>query len=101
MRIIETKVIAAASGSGLGAAVGTFLTWLLGVTIWGAPASAEAVSKAVSAVPQPVFGLLTILVGVAGAAIGGYVAPHTTRPDLTATETAVEPVPGDAPEAVA
>lgn len=79
---IEAKVVAAAAGSGVGAAVGTFLLWLLGVTVWGQPVAADAAAKAVSAVPGPVAGLLVIVVSVVGAALGGYRAPHTARADL-------------------
>jgi hypothetical protein len=79
---IETKVIAAAAGSGLGAALSTFLLWILGVTAFGASSGADQVAKALAAVPEPVGALLAILVGIGGAGIGGYVAPHTSRPDL-------------------
>lgn len=82
MAAIEAKVLAAAAGSGLGAAVSSFLTWLLGVTIWHASASAGSVAAAVAAVPEPVSGLLVIGVGIASATIAGYAAPHTARPDL-------------------
>ena len=83
MSNIETKVIAAAAGSGLGAALSAFLLWVLGVTAFGAPGNADQVAKALAAVPEPVGALLAILVAIGGAFIGGYVAPHTHRPDLT------------------
>ncbi len=79
---IEAKVIAAAAGSGLGAAVGTFLLWALGATVWGAPADAGHAATAAAAVPEPVGALLVIVVGILGAAVAGYAAPHTPRPDL-------------------
>ncbi len=82
MSTIEAKVIAAAAGSGAGAAVGTFLLWLLGATVWGAPGDAGHVATAVAAVPAPVGALLVIVVGIAGAGLAGYAAPHTPRPDL-------------------
>lgn len=85
---IETKVIAAASGAGLGGAAGTCLLWLLGVFFWNASAAADHATEAVAAVPQPVAALIVILVGSLGAAIGGYEAPHTDRPDLNAAPSA-------------
>ncbi len=84
MTSIETKVIAAAAGSGLGASVGAFATWVLGVTVWHASSNAEAVPKAIGAVPSPVADLLVICIGIVGAGVAGYRAPHTSRPDLTA-----------------
>ncbi len=79
---IETKVIAAAAGSGLGAALSAFLLWIVGVLAFGASSAADQVPKALAAVPEPVGALLAILVAICAAGIGGYVAPHTHRPDL-------------------
>lgn len=81
-KIIETKVIAAAAGAGLGAAVAQFLLWVLGVTFWTVVPTAEHAKDAISAVPEPVSTLLVLVVSILGAAIGGYQAPHTQRPDL-------------------
>lgn len=85
LKTIETKVIAAAAGSGAGAAVGGFVIWLLGVLVWHAPDSAGATEKAVASVPSPVAVLVTLALSVIGAAIAGYQAPHTDR---TATVSA-------------
>jgi hypothetical protein len=82
---IETKVIAAAAGSGGGVVVASFAEWLMGVLIWHASNTAAEAIHAISAVPSPVTALLTFTITVAGAAIGGYAAPHTVR---TATESA-------------
>lgn len=79
MNTIETKVIAAAAGSGVGAATGGFLLWLAGVLIWHQSDAASAAAATVAAVPTPVSGLVLILLGVAGAALSGYAAPHTSR----------------------
>ena len=80
-------MIAATAGSGLGAAVSAFLLWLLGVTAFGASSNADQVAKAVAAVPEPVGALLAILIAIGGAFVGGYAAPHTSRPDLAAKLT--------------
>lgn len=85
MTTIETKVIAAAAGSGLGAAISSFLLWVLGVAVFGASSSADQVTKALAAVPEPVGGLLAILITIGSGFLGGYIAPHTYRPDLTVT----------------
>jgi hypothetical protein len=82
---IETKVIAAAAGAGGGGAVSGFLLWLLGVTVWGVPKDADHATQAVAAVPMPVALLLAVALAVIGAALGGYRAPHTDRPDLAGT----------------
>lgn len=102
MRVIETKVIAAAAGSGAGAAVGSFLLWLLGVVVWHMPDTAAHATDAVAAVPGPVSAVVLAGLAIAGSAVGGYAAPHTSRPDLTdATESdaADAPVPEPAPAA--
>ncbi len=77
---IEVKVIAGAAGGGGGAAFGTFVIWLLGVLVWGAPSSASHAGDAIAAVPVPVSGLIAILVAAAASAMAGYAAPHTSRP---------------------
>lgn len=76
---IEPKVVAALSGAGAGAAIGGFIDWLLGVTIWHASNSAFAASAAVAAVPTPVTLLVAVLLAAAGAGTAGYVAPHAVR----------------------
>lgn len=89
MKPVESKVIAATAGSGLGAALSAFLLWLVGVLAFGASSAADQVPKALAAVPEPVGALLAILVAIGGAFIGGYAAPHTHRPDLTAVLTSI------------
>ena len=96
---IETKVIAAASGAGLGGAFGTFVLWFLGCLAWGAPWSADKATQAVAAVPEPVGALTVILVALVGSAIGGYEAPHTPRPDLHPAKSAADSTSGEAPAA--
>ena len=91
MKTIESKVIAAAAGSGLGAALSAFLLWVVGVAAFGASSAADQVPKALAAVPEPVGALLAILVAILGAFIGGYAAPHTARPDLAPTVAAPTP----------
>jgi hypothetical protein len=79
---IESKVLAATGGAGLGGAFGTFVLWLLGVTFWHSSAAADQATTAVASVPEPVGALIVIVVAGVGALISGYVAPHTSRPDL-------------------
>lgn len=85
MSNIETKVLTAASGAGLGSAVGSFLLWLLGVLVWHQSASAESAAAAIGAVPSPVSLLVLAVLAVLGSFISGYLAPHTKRPDLEPT----------------
>lgn len=67
-----SKVLAATVGGGAGATVAAFLLWLLGVLAWGAPATADAATAAVAAVPAPVAGVVLLGVSAAGAFIAGY-----------------------------
>lgn len=78
---VETKVIAGAGGAGAGAATSTFLVWLLGVTLWGAPNDADHATDAVLAVPAPVSVLLALVITSAFAYVAGYAAKHTPRGD--------------------
>jgi hypothetical protein len=82
VKIVETKVLAGAAGAGIGGALGNFLLWLLGITVWHTSATAAASSSAVAAVPPAVSALLAAVLPVTLAAVGGYLAPHTSRPDL-------------------
>jgi hypothetical protein len=83
VRNLETKVLAACAGSGLGAAFAQFMLWFLAVLVWHAPDTAKAADSAPALVPGPVAWLITVLVSVLGAYLGGYNAPHTFRPDLS------------------
>jgi hypothetical protein len=79
MNPVETKVIAAIAGGGLGGAIGQFLLWLLGVFVWHASDAADKATEATAAVPGPVSVLLVALVAAGGAGLAGYAAPHTPR----------------------
>lgn len=72
-RNTRAKVLAAAAGAGFGAALGTFLTWLLGVTVWGASFTAENADVALAAVPAPVSALLVSIVSAGASFTGGYI----------------------------
>ena len=76
---VETKVIAATAGGGAGGVVGTFVLWVLGAWLWRAGWGADQVDAALAAVPGPVSALVPLILGAAGAFIGGYSAPHTER----------------------
>lgn len=82
MNTIASKVVAAGIGSGLGAAVAAFLTWLLGATAWGSDASAEGVQDAVAAVPAPVSALLLVVITMASTVAAGYARRETVLPTL-------------------
>ena len=79
---VETKVWAALAGGAGGGVLVSFLLWLLGITIWHVSSTAGSASVAMAAVPTPVADLLLIGVPALSAALAGYVAPHTSRPDL-------------------
>lgn len=87
----ETKVVAGAAGSGAGAALGTFTLWLLGVTVWHVPNTADKAGDAIGAVPTPVAALLLLVVSAFGSYLAGYLAPHSFRP--APTPAAVVDVP--------
>lgn len=82
---IETKVYAATAGFIGSSAVASFIIWLLGASLWGAGFGADKVNDAIAAVPSPVAAVVLLLLGVVGTFVGGYVAPHTDRPDLVPT----------------
>jgi hypothetical protein len=88
---LETKVVAATGGSGAGATVATFVLWLLGVTVWGVSNSADHAGDAIAAVPSPVAGLILIVVSALGAALGGWLAPHTPQ-TVTINGQTLQPV---------
>lgn len=81
MRTVETKVIAGAVGSGLGGALTAFTLWLLGTFVWNAGSNAADAARAVEAVPAPITGLVTVVIPAGTAAVAGWLAPHTHRPD--------------------
>jgi hypothetical protein len=81
---METKVIAAASGAGAGVIVGEFVDWTLGVTVWHQSTAASASADAIKAVPAPVAALVGLALSVLGAALAGWKAAHTSRPDTDA-----------------
>lgn len=88
-KAIEAKVIAGAAGSGLGAALGTFVLWLLGVLVWHAPSAATAAEAAIAAVPSPVSALVLTVLAIVGTAVAGFLAPHTSRiPGAHSADTA-------------
>jgi len=93
--VIETKVIAAAAGSGGGATLSAFLVWFLGVTVWGASADADKAQVALAAVPTPVSAIVAIVVTVVVTAAAGWLAPHTSR-----AAAPVAPLLHDVPPAV-
>lgn len=105
MNTIESKVYAATLGSGAGTITSGFLLWLLGVTFWHSPSSASDAASAAAAVPSPVAALVTLVLAIGGTFLGGYVAPHTARPDLAPADPTPAPVaevaPVDAPAVVA
>lgn len=97
---IEPKVVAAITGAGGGAAVATFLDYVIGVTIYGADATANAGADAVAKVPAPVTGIIAILLAAIGAGVLGYRAPKAIPPAapiqvVTVTPSGVTPVVSD------
>ncbi len=89
--VVEAKVYAATLGGGAGTILSQFLLWVLGVLFWHASGAAEHAVAAAAAVPQPVAGLIDLILAVGGAFLGGYLAPHTPRSELL-------PVPEPVPE---
>ena len=79
---IEKKVNAGAASGGGGIIIANALVWLLGASVWGAGFAADHVEAAYAAVPAPVTVLINVGIGSGLAWLGGYLARHTTRPDL-------------------
>lgn len=81
-RPIEAKTKAAGVGGAAGGALATFVLWLLGCLLWGAPWDADTAGAAILAVPSPVAALVVLGVPAAVAYGVSYQAKHTRRPDL-------------------
>lgn len=69
---VEVKVLAGTAGAGAGGIISAFLLWLLGTYAFH------------GGVPAPVTLFLELVVTVGLAFVGGWLAPHTLRPDLRA-----------------
>lgn len=80
---VEGKVYSATIGSGIGVVMTPFILWLLGVTIWDVPIDAGAEFAAVAAVPTAVAAPIGVLVLMGSTFLGGYLAKHTPRPEIT------------------
>lgn len=81
--VVESKVIAATGGAvASGGVVSTFVLWAMGVAFWGAPGAAGSASDAIAAVPGPIIGLVTAVVGGVITFVSGYYAPHTPKQDV-------------------
>jgi hypothetical protein len=68
---IETKVIAATGGSTVGLALAGLIVYVLGLTVYKG-----------KGVPDELSNALVVLLPVVLTFVGGYIAPHTHRPDL-------------------
>lgn len=77
----ESKVWGATVGTGAGYIISQFVLWFLGITVWGVSADALSAGEAVTAVPDPVNGLIGLGVTTVGGFIGGWLAKHTPRPE--------------------
>lgn len=87
----EGKVWSAATGGTAGATLAAFLTWVLGITVWGAPSDADGALAAIAAVPWPVVGVLGLALTFGGGYVSGWLAKHSPRPpELTALATVEE-----------
>ncbi|MEZ0577209.1 hypothetical protein [Nocardioides sp. MH1] len=80
---VSPKAIASTAGAGLGAALTTLLTWVLGVVFWDADSSADKAGDAIAAVPTPVSGIVILVIPVALAAVAGWKVtdPHRVTTD--------------------
>ena len=79
---VSPKVIAAAAGAGAGATISSLLIWVLGITVWSAPATAQSVDQAIAAVPAPVSAFVVLVVTVVGSAAFGW---RVTDPNRVST----------------
>jgi hypothetical protein len=76
---IEAKTFAAPIGGGLGFELGQLVIWILGVTVFDAPATASGESAAIAAVPGSVSNVIQLVLA-AGLAFGAsWLAHHTPR----------------------
>ncbi len=76
----EPKVTLGTIAGGSGAILSAFLLWVLGVTVFDIPFTADQADDAIAAVPWPITGLVGLVLTVGGYFFGGYMAPHAARP---------------------
>ena len=84
---VSPKAIASTTGAGLGAAVGTLVTWILGVTAWNEPSAASNASDAIAAVPSPVSAVIVLVIPAALAAVLGWSVVDPNRVTTTQLKT--------------
>ena len=89
----EGKVWSAATGGTAGATLAAFLTWVLGITVWGAPSDADGALAAIAAVPWPVVGVLGLALTFGGGYISGWLAKHSPRPPESPVVNTGEVIP--------
>lgn len=84
---VSPKAIAATGGAGAGAVVATFITWLVGISVWNAPSSSDKVADALAAVPYPASALIALVISAVGAAVSGWKVndPHRITTSELAT----------------
>lgn len=66
-RPVETKVTAATVGAGTGTVISTFVVWGLDELVWKGPET----------VPEPVVGMVYLVISAGLAFLAGYKAKHT------------------------
>lgn len=69
---VSPKVAAASAGAGGAAILSSLVLWALGVLFWGQPSAASSATDAIAAVPTPVAGFITFILGVVTAAVSGW-----------------------------
>jgi hypothetical protein len=84
---ISPKAIASTTGAGLGAAIATLITWILGVLVWNESSGASNVSDALAAVPSPVSAVVLLVIPAALAAISGWSVVDPNRVTTTDLQT--------------
>lgn len=87
---IETKVWAGLAGLMSGGALGSFVVWLLGVTVWDVPKDGAQADAAIAAVPWPVAALVPlVLAGLVGTG-AAYSASPSNHAGNNATGTPMD-----------
>jgi hypothetical protein len=95
----EAKVWAGTVGSGVGATVGSFVVWILGVLLWHASSDADQATSAIGSVPAPVAAMVFLAITVGSTYVGGYLAKHTPRPQPEVDDVVPDPRGGLPPVA--
>lgn len=76
---IESKVWTQFAGTASGGTLSALILWIIGVTVYHVPNTAEQATNAIAAVPLPISGPIGVALTLGLGLLGGYMAKHNAR----------------------